>query len=595
MGKKNKKDKKGKGQEKTALKTEKKAEKRAKRELAEIGEDDIKKQIAEYQDKAKDRTEVLEEKCPPPSPRCSMSLTANPDKEELFMFGGEYYTGKNMTLYNDLFIYNIKKNEWTRITAPNAPPPRSSHQAVASSQGGGQLWIFGGEFSSSSQSQFYHYRDLWVYHIKDKQWQMISAPGGPSSRSGHRMVLWKKLLVVFGGFHDNLREYKYFNDLYTFDLETYSWSRITATGIPPAPRSGCVMAVNQDSGKIVIYGGFCKEKVKKDVDKPTTYTDLFSLTIEGKGDAMKWKWSQMKQSGSRPTSRSGISAAVAPGNRAILFGGVYDKGELDDDDEEGIFFNEILSLDTDKGKWNDVIIRSKKGTTEKKKRRRNKEESEMNEETVEEAEECLDELKLDKQREATNDVDMETESSSVFTVKIGPQSSRSGDNKGEDNDDIFRPSPRMNCALSVKGSVLYLYGGLVEDGDKQITLADLYSLDLHKLDEWNIIIPEDKKLQVWEESSDEEDDDDDDEMEGADGGDDSSSSDEDSDDEEITFEDAPKQKDDESVADYFQRSKDYWVDKAAEIFEEDKSKISAQKLEKLAHELCKKALSDMKK
>ena len=46
-------------------------------------------------------------------------------------------------------------------------------QAVALKQGGGQLWVFGGEFASPSQSQFYHYRDLWVYHIRDKRWEKI--------------------------------------------------------------------------------------------------------------------------------------------------------------------------------------------------------------------------------------------------------------------------------------------------------------------------------------------------------------------------------------------------------------------------------------
>ncbi|ESO83105.1 hypothetical protein LOTGIDRAFT_169748 [Lottia gigantea] len=569
MGKKNKKEKKGKGQEKTALKTEKKAEKRAKRELADIGEDEIKKQIAEYQDKAKDRTEVIEEKCPPPSPRSNISLTPHPDKEELFLFGGEYYTGKTMTLYDELYIYNIKKNEWSRITAPNAPPPRSSHQAVTLSQGGGQLWIFGGEFSSHSQSQFYHYRDLWVYHIKHKQWQLISAPGGPSSRSGHRMVAWKKQLVVFGGFHDNLREYKYFNDLYMFDTENYTWSRITTSGITPSPRSGCVLTVNQDTGRIVVYGGFCKEKVKKDEEKGTAFTDLYSLTMEGKGESVKWKWSQMKQSGTRPSTRCGVSATVAPGNRAILFGGVYDQT-------------------------------GKKNVTEKKKRRKNKGgDSELEEEIIEDTEECLDDLKLEKQRDITQgtstaEVPMETDSS-VFTVKIGPQSSKTLDNSDQSGGS-FLPSPRMNCALCVKGSILYLYGGLVEDGGKQITLADFYSLDLQKLDEWNIIIAEDKKLQVWEESDDEGEDDDSESGsgEGAEGGDEEST-DDDSDDEDITFEDAPKQNPDESAEVYFARSKEYWITRAEEIFEEDRSRLSSQKMEKLAFELCKKALLEMNK
>ena len=33
----------------------------------------------------------------------------------------------------------------------------------------------------------------------------FSVPGGPSARSGHRMVQCKKQLIVFGGFHDNTR------------------------------------------------------------------------------------------------------------------------------------------------------------------------------------------------------------------------------------------------------------------------------------------------------------------------------------------------------------------------------------------------------
>jgi hypothetical protein len=47
-------------------------------------------------------------------------------------------------------------------------------QVVAVRQAGGQLWMFGGEFSSPSESQFYHYNDLWVYHIKDKKWEKIA-------------------------------------------------------------------------------------------------------------------------------------------------------------------------------------------------------------------------------------------------------------------------------------------------------------------------------------------------------------------------------------------------------------------------------------
>lgn len=57
-------------------------------------------------------------------------------------------------------------------------------------------------------------------------WEMVQAKGGPSARSGHKMVLFRKCLIVFGGFHDNLRQCKYYNDVYMFNLETRVWTKI---------------------------------------------------------------------------------------------------------------------------------------------------------------------------------------------------------------------------------------------------------------------------------------------------------------------------------------------------------------------------------
>lgn len=46
-------------------------------------------------------------------------------------------------------------------------------QAVVVPQGGGQLWIFGGEFASPDGEQFYHYKDLWVLHLATKTWEQV--------------------------------------------------------------------------------------------------------------------------------------------------------------------------------------------------------------------------------------------------------------------------------------------------------------------------------------------------------------------------------------------------------------------------------------
>ena len=90
---------------------------------------------------------------PPPSPRSNGTLTAHPTKDELIYFGGEHFDGKTNRFFAELYRYIVKKNEWRKISSPTAPPPRSSHQAVTVPTEGGQLFLFGGEFSSPSQQK----------------------------------------------------------------------------------------------------------------------------------------------------------------------------------------------------------------------------------------------------------------------------------------------------------------------------------------------------------------------------------------------------------------------------------------------------------
>lgn len=67
----------------------------------------------------------------------------------------------------------------------------------------GELWLFGGEYTSASQSQFYHYNDLYVLHLSTFKWEKPNVTTqGPSGRSGHRMTSAKQQLFIFGGFQD---------------------------------------------------------------------------------------------------------------------------------------------------------------------------------------------------------------------------------------------------------------------------------------------------------------------------------------------------------------------------------------------------------
>lgn len=88
----------------------------------------------------------------------------------------------------------------------------------------------------------------------------------------------------------------------------------------------------------------------------------------------------------------------------------------------------------------------------------------------------------------------------VFKVTIGPVSTDTNSTTAcvrKPANNLFQPSKRMNCGLAVKRANLYLYGGMFEDGDKQITYNDLYSVDMKKLDEWKTIINDDSASGEW--------------------------------------------------------------------------------------------------
>lgn len=53
---------------------------------------------------------------------------------------------------------------------------------------------------------------------------------------------------------------------------------------------------------------------------------------------------------------------------------------------------------------------------------------------------------------------------------------------------LVEPCPRSSAMATVKHGKFYLYGGMFEVGDRQFTLSDLYSLDLHKMDHWDVLV-----------------------------------------------------------------------------------------------------------
>lgn len=178
--------------------------KKAKEQGLSVEEEDIETLLKQFDVKKLPPPEVHGKliPCDQPSPRSSSTFTQLPGYEvyslneeilnyflpsysgDYFLFGGEFYEGSKVVVYNEGYRWNADKNEWRLVDPPIAPKPRCSHQAAVYKD---SLYVFGGEFATIEQ--FHHFRDLWKFNPKTNTWEEVQCTGvGPSARSGHRMV-----------------------------------------------------------------------------------------------------------------------------------------------------------------------------------------------------------------------------------------------------------------------------------------------------------------------------------------------------------------------------------------------------------------------
>ncbi|KAJ2955639.1 hypothetical protein NQZ79_g8381 [Umbelopsis isabellina] len=464
-------------QEKAQRKSNKKVKKS--KDKAEEPEEDIESILAAFKKQQEEMYQVNEEVIGnPPSRRANATFSPHPtNTNELILFGGEFYDGQKVHMYNDLYRYSIDKDEWKKYTSPNSPGPRSAHQIAIMPTG--TLFLFGGEFISPNETQFFHYKDFWSLDLKTMQWDKLEIKQKPSARSGHRMAVWKNYIVLFGGFYDNYVQTNYYDDLWAFDTLTYKWSKIDIPEVAsrPSARSGfCFVPCNEG---VILYGGYCKQYTKGQRAKGIVHTDTWLLRMTP--DLKGVKWEKRKKSGFAPGARSGAAMAVHK-NKGILFGGVFDE-DVSEEKLESTFYNELFTYQIDNGKWFPLNLRKSKASKKAKKAQQQS-----------------------KNDDQYHNSDSDDESSMNAASKQGQAF----------DDEELAPRARYNAMTCVQKGILYIYGGILEVEDKEYTLDDFWSINVDKMTEYVCMKSSELDEQEWlgEQSDDDDDDDDEDDEEG---------------------------------------------------------------------------------
>lgn len=528
----------------------------------------------------------------PYPPRGNFTLTVAQTTNDIYMFGGEYFNGVENVVFDELYCWDpdakpqtyddtlmkSTKGVWKQIISPQPrPSPRCSHSAVFYNNA---IYIFGGELSNVDN--YHHFKDIWKFDIKTNLWTEIKPrnKGGPSPRSGHRALVWRHYMLVFGGFFEAVKETpRWFNDLHIYDFSTNTWIECTYSKlaiIPPERSAFNFGLIGGNSDIAFVSGGYSKLKNPAPGSKAEgrVFTDCWALHLKGLESGKIPTWEKVTRKGEYPSTRSG-TACTTWKNKILVFGGVEDE-ENDNHKIDSVFFDDLFAFDMERRRW--FLLNMKKKASEQRRRRKKVDDADIQEyhevivqeddeedsdsidegidgeakssgwdinklrsnmfafidgdgnivyERIEEESGLIEAEDTDRvQQNYPKSVENEIETKHDQSIKIEIPSLSSDmveDQKkiklrltsekpptvlnsevmtvgADGNPQAIRrgtPLPRIKSQIVVRGNRLIVYGGILEVGDREVTLDDIWQIDLQKREDWICISAGTMHKQVW--------------------------------------------------------------------------------------------------
>ena len=233
-----------------------------------------------------------------PSPRESRAIY-DPVRDRMVVFGGygPYDFPHHLNETWELALSGTPT--WRQLSTTGAPPARRRGQTAILDPAGDRMIVFGGYDDVAFMN------DVWSLDLGTLAWQQL-APGGdvPSGRYGHSATFDpdRREMVVFGGYDGAWLDDHYvlslgdtpawtratsaprpsprdfhsavydaprhrivlfggnagpvFNDVWALDTGTRTWTRLGPNLTGPAPRLGTYAVTDQNSQRMVLFGGW---------------------------------------------------------------------------------------------------------------------------------------------------------------------------------------------------------------------------------------------------------------------------------------------------------------------------------------------------
>lgn len=459
---------------------------------------------------------------PRPSPRCAHSCISY--KSCLYVFGGELANSDQYHHYRDLWKFDLHTLTWSEIKARNPPSARSGMGCV--------LWkhymvIFGGFFEAVRETKWYN--DVHVFNLQTETWMDVPQSRlaiKPEPRSACNIALYgTDKLIVHGGFSkfktsNSAVETKTHTDAWVLHLSPLlqqkpptweRWMSSAKTRNPNTPNGRAGMSSLSYKNRMIVFGGVVDREEHNHKVESVFYSDLMAMDIERR------KWFPLRVN----TNNGGGKKSRRRRKENCVEGETEEEEEKVEADEESNSSSSELEeeiIEDENGElqnsgWDINMLRSnmfafvdgngnivyekieddedeKKNDGEMKDESEEKEEE--NEDTKEEEEE---EEKEETKHEEKDDGDAKTgKFRQITSSSVMAMNEANNTPEAVERED---PLPRINAASLVHGNTLFLLGGILEVGDREITLDDMWTLDLRKRDRWECLWQGTMYKQVW--------------------------------------------------------------------------------------------------
>lgn len=240
-----------------------------------------------------------------PSPRADAAGAIDPVTGELVVFGGD--DGPTVmciprpTFRGDLWRYDPRCDRWREVATSDGPSARS-RMAYALDTRRRRLLVFGGRFRAGATGAYTLYRELWSLDLATDAWTRLTPDGaGPSARANASAVYDPDgdAFIVYGGntSTDGTR-FAPLSDVWRLDLQANAWSRVSASG---GPSARLFHAAAYRGGAMVVYGGGGANAFTGPFNR-----DIWSLDLAGAS------WRQLTLRGDTRELIGRISSALVP-------------------------------------------------------------------------------------------------------------------------------------------------------------------------------------------------------------------------------------------------------------------------------------------